>query len=87
MCENCMELYQPLELVLNSPRCWTCQGSGRTKCTICNAKGQLKCYIKLTVSWKNHKVDHIVERTALPDHLIRGAQGKLAFQDTQPRVS
>lgn len=36
---------------------------------------------------KNHKLDHIVERTALPDELIRGASGKLAFEDQQPRVS
>lgn len=35
---------------------------------------------------KNHKLDHIVERTALPDELIRGASGKLAFEDQQPRV-
>ena len=54
---------------------------------MCNAKCQLKWYIKLTVTWKTHKVDHIVERTALPDHLIRAAEGKVAFQDQQPRVS
>lgn len=66
-------------------RCWTCHGNGRIKCSACQAKGQLKCYIKLTVSFKNNKIDHIVERTALPDHLIRGARGKVVFQDTQPR--
>ena len=53
---------------------------------MCHARGQLKCYIKLTVTWKNTKADHVVERTALPDHLIREAQGKLAFEDKQPRV-
>ncbi len=49
-------------------------------------KGRLRCFINLTVTWKNNKADHVVERTSLPDHLIRGAEGKLAFQDTQPRV-
>ena len=35
----------------------------------------------------NHKLDHVVERTALPDELIRRASGRLALEDTQPRVS
>ncbi len=68
-------------------RCWTCNGFGRIECTVCHSKCQLKWYIKLTVTWKTQKVDHIVERTALPDHLIRAAEGKVAFQDQQPRVS
>ncbi|XP_064399317.1 protein SSUH2 homolog [Halichondria panicea] len=67
-------------------RCWTCNGFGRIECSVCRAKCQLKWYIKLTVTWKTHKADHIVERTALPDHLIRAAEGKVAFQDQQPRV-
>ena len=57
------------------------------KCEICDAYGQLKCYIKLTVTWTTHKNDHVVERTALPDELIRGAQGQQAFRDQRPRVT
>ncbi|WAR26710.1 SSUH2-like protein [Mya arenaria] len=34
----------------------------------------------------NHLTDHIVERTALPDHLIRNVAGKVAFTETQQRV-
>lgn len=68
-------------------RCWTCNGCGQLQCTVCRGRGQLKCYIKLTVTWKNNKVDHVVERTALPDHLIRGAQGQMAFEDQQLRVA
>ena len=56
------------------------------QCTTCQGRCNLKCYIKLTVSWINHKADHVVERTALPDHLICGAEGKIAFQDQHPRV-
>ena len=67
-------------------RCWTCDGCGRIECSVCEAKCKLKWYIKLTVTWKTHKTDHIVERTALPDHLIRAAEGKVAFQDQQHRV-
>ena len=69
------------------PRCWTCHGCGQVECQLCHMRGQLKCYIKLTVAWKTHKNDHIVERTALPDHLIRGAQGQEAFKDQRPRVA
>lgn len=67
-------------------RCNTCGGDGKVSCSVCKGKKHLKSYIKLIVTWKNHKEDNIVERTALPDHLIRGAQGKVVFNDTQPRV-
>lgn len=30
---------------------------------------------------------HIVEKTDLPDELIKDVAGTLGFQDTQPRVS
>jgi len=46
----------------------------------------LKCYIKLTVTWKNHKGDKVVERTSLPDHLIQEVTGQQAFAEEQPRV-
>lgn len=39
------------------------------------------------MSWITHKNDHVVERTALPDELIRGAQGQEAFKDQRPRVT
>lgn len=34
----------------------------------------------------NHTKDHIVERTALPDQLIREVSGQVAFEEQQPRV-
>lgn len=34
----------------------------------------------------NHLADHIVERTSLPDHLIRNVSGELAFEEELPRV-
>lgn len=34
----------------------------------------------------NHLDDHIVERTALPDELIRTVSGLTAFEETSPRV-
>lgn len=35
---------------------------------------------------ENHFEDHIVERTALPNELIRDVQGQLAFEEENPRV-
>ncbi|XP_021369882.1 protein SSUH2 homolog isoform X1 [Mizuhopecten yessoensis] len=67
-------------------RCDTCCGCGSVTCTSCQGYRQLKCYIKLTIMWTNHVVDHIVERTPLPDHLIRAVSGQTAFEETSPRV-
>jgi hypothetical protein len=30
--------------------------------------------------------DHIVERTSLPDHLVRNVSGEVAFEEELPRV-
>eukprot|EP00057_Strongylocentrotus_purpuratus_P027524 XP_011681998.1 PREDICTED: protein SSUH2 homolog isoform X2 [Strongylocentrotus purpuratus] len=67
-------------------RCSRCSGTGRIVCITCNANGQLKCYIRLTVEWKNHVEDHIVERTNLPDELVRGVSGEQVFQEEHPKV-
>ena len=53
---------------------------------MCLSRGQLKCYIKLTVSWKTHRDEEIIERTALPDELIKMAEGVVVVQDQQTRV-
>lgn len=37
-------------------------------------------------SRKNNLGHHIVEKTDLPDELIKDVAGTLGFQDTQPRV-
>ncbi|XP_019618474.1 PREDICTED: protein SSUH2 homolog isoform X1 [Branchiostoma belcheri] len=67
-------------------QCHQCHGLGQIPCPTCGAQGQLKCYIKLTIKWINHVEDHIVERTALPDELIRGVSGQVAFKEEYPRV-
>ncbi len=68
-------------------RCLVCNGCGQTACTVCEGKKKLKCYIKLTVTWRNHREDHVAKRTDLPDHLIEEGLGRKTFQDTQSRVS
>ncbi|XP_052285249.1 protein SSUH2 homolog [Dreissena polymorpha] len=66
--------------------CDTCHGYGMVTCSGCQGHCNLKCYIRLTIIWTNHIEDHIVERTMLPDHLIRTVSGQVAFSETQPRV-
>lgn len=67
-------------------RCVTCQGHGRTPCEVCLGRGQLRCYIKLTVSWKTHRDEEMIERTTLPDELVKTAEGVVVVQEQQNRV-
>ncbi|CAL1537493.1 unnamed protein product [Lymnaea stagnalis] len=66
--------------------CFTCNGSGRIECRKCKGRANLRWFIQLTINWTNHLEDHIVERTALPDELIRSVSGEVAFEETSPRV-
>ncbi|XP_054751524.2 protein SSUH2 homolog isoform X1 [Lytechinus pictus] len=67
-------------------RCYTCHGHGQITCCTCSGRGSLKCFIQLTVNWTNHLNDNIVERTALPDELIRNVTGQVAFKEENARV-
>ncbi|XP_038073536.1 protein SSUH2 homolog isoform X2 [Patiria miniata] len=67
-------------------KCKTCHGHGQVTCGSCAGAGNLKVFIKLTIEWFNHLSDSIVERTSLPDELIRGVTGEVAFTEEQPRV-
>ncbi|XP_071138146.1 protein SSUH2 homolog isoform X1 [Mytilus edulis] len=66
--------------------CGTCHTRGMVVCPLCRGYHQLKCYICLTIKWHTEEDHHIVERTALPDHLIKQAQGQVAFEESMPRV-
>jgi len=35
----------------------------------------------LTVTWKIHRADRVVERTAVPESLIRAVPGRVAFEE------
>ncbi|KAG1671925.1 Protein SSUH2 [Nymphon striatum] len=78
-------------------RCIACDGSGEEKCNrcdgygdicchICESTGALKCFLSMTVTWSVHLDDHVVERTALPDKLIKTVSGQVALEEEQPRV-
>jgi len=78
-------------------RCTVCFGSGMKQCNVCFGRGVVKCkvcqgmcnlkyYIQLTVDYVNESSDHIVERTELPDHLIRDVSGNVMFEQISQRV-
>eukprot|EP00057_Strongylocentrotus_purpuratus_P014385 XP_011668859.1 PREDICTED: protein SSUH2 homolog [Strongylocentrotus purpuratus] len=66
--------------------CFTCHGHGQITCCTCKGRGSLKFFIQLTVNWINHMNDNIVERTALPDELIRNVTGQVAFKEENARI-
>ncbi|XP_071476031.1 protein SSUH2 homolog [Diadema antillarum] len=66
--------------------CFRCSGYGRITCRVCDGNTQLKFYIRLTVEWVNHQEEGIVERTNLPDILIRNVSGQTVFQEEHPKV-
>lgn len=67
-------------------RCVVCLGPGQLPCKTCLARGQLKLSLQLTVSWRLYKSDRIVERTAVPELLIRSVQGRVAFDEEKAAV-
>ncbi|XP_076468951.1 protein SSUH2 homolog [Babylonia areolata] len=67
-------------------RCYTCGGDGRVTCHICDGYCKLRHYIELKVTYKNHLDDYILEKTDMPDELIRDVGGKPVFEQTLPKV-
>ncbi|XP_066302911.1 protein SSUH2 homolog [Branchiostoma lanceolatum] len=66
--------------------CSDCNGSGWGNCDCCQGHGQLKHYEQLNIEWKTHVSDHIVERSPLPDDLMKTVSGKQIFRDERFRV-
>ncbi|ESO82302.1 hypothetical protein LOTGIDRAFT_134754 [Lottia gigantea] len=60
--------------------CNRCGGDGRVTCKECDGYCNLKCFIQMKVTYCNHKGDHIIEKTDLPDELIRDVQGSVVFE-------
>lgn len=67
-------------------RCFTCGGDGRITCDTCDGYRQMKCFIQLTVTYTNHEVDHIIERSDLPDEMIRHVKGETIFEQVMLNV-
>lgn len=68
-------------------RCWICIGRGIVTCDVCQGTGRLKYYTELTITWKTHSDDHIVDTTTLPKHMVSNAKGQEVFREKRSVVS
>ena len=56
-------------------------------CASCEGGGQVRCYIQLSITWKVHTAEHIVEdKFKMPGDLIRDVSGQVAFEEEAPNV-
>lgn len=67
--------------------CSACAGKGVKQCSVCKGAKMVKSFVQLTVEWVNH-VSHFVHQKeiSLPEELVRGAQGQIAFKEQNPWV-
>lgn len=66
--------------------CSKCSTKGKVNCTTCDGQGQIRCYIQLSITWKVHTAEHIVEKLDLPHDLIRDVSGQVAFEEESPKI-
>ena len=64
-----------------------CNAKGRVACPPCDSYGQIRCYISLTITWKANTSEHIVEKSSLPEDLIRQVSGQVVYEEEGPRVA
>jgi len=60
---------------------------GKIACGVCDTAGKVKKYIELKVEFKNHQLSHVIEKTDLPDDLIRGVSGAVEFESSSNFVA
>ena len=66
--------------------CSKCQTKGKVNCATCEGHGQIRCYIQLSITWKVHTAEHIVEKLNLPTELIRDVSGQVAYEEEAPSI-
>ncbi|KAJ1525660.1 hypothetical protein ONE63_008878 [Megalurothrips usitatus] len=66
--------------------CVKCSAKGKMSCPTCEGGGQLLCFIQLTVTWRVNVSEHIVDRMAVPEDLVRNVTGAVAFVEEGCRV-
>ena len=67
--------------------CHRCHGAGRVQCPTCLGRTNLKFFLKLTIKWTVFHTDRYVEKTDLPDDLIKNAKGTILLNEDYPRVA
>ena len=66
--------------------CAKCHTKGKVNCATCDGQGQIRCYIQLSITWKVHTAEHIIEKLDLPRELIRDVSGQVAFEEEAPNI-
>jgi hypothetical protein len=66
--------------------CSRCSGRGDVTCSTCTGHGRLRHFRRLDVAWRTHTTDRILEKTDLPDHLVRGVAGVLELAEEDARI-
>ncbi|TRY63965.1 hypothetical protein TCAL_13601 [Tigriopus californicus] len=61
--------------------CGKCNTKGKVNCATCEGQGQIRCFIQLSITWKVHTAEHIVDHLSLPQDLIRDVSGQVAFEE------
>ncbi|XP_014680634.1 PREDICTED: protein SSUH2 homolog [Priapulus caudatus] len=68
-------------------KCHTCQGEGMILCVVCQGYKQVRNYIRLKIDYTNHVSEYVIERTEMPDHLIKNVEGQVILQQQFAAVS
>jgi hypothetical protein len=77
---------QSCSCLIGHVTCSSCSGGGRHTCSTCSGARALKHYVRLDVVWRTHTTDAILEKTDLPDHLVREADGVLEYGEEEDRI-
>jgi len=56
------------------------------QCPMCTGLRNVRYYIVLTVEYKTHKSEYIIERTDMTDALVKSVEGEQIFHQTEERV-
>nr|XP_056723039.1 protein SSUH2 homolog [Euleptes europaea] len=68
-------------------RCFKCHGNGWLKCYRCNGSGTLLFHTELTITWKNNKLEHVVDKNAgFAVYRLQEVAGKEIFTDEHSSV-
>jgi hypothetical protein len=67
-------------------QCPPCSGNGKTTCGTCQGSGRVKTFDVLSVRFHQQTLTDVLDATAVPDHLIGGAQGTTIADENQPRI-
>ncbi|KAK2722309.1 protein SSUH2 homolog [Artemia franciscana] len=67
-------------------RCASCLGQGHLPCSTCLARGRLKFSIKITITWRVHKEEAVIDKGDIPPSILYTARGKLLMDEEKSRV-